>query len=80
MTTSELPDLPIHTISNGDWQRLDSNELSLIISQWNLYMLQRMREYCPVPGGIPVERTEELKLSPSRYLNRYLAGGMTWPS
>ena len=80
MTASELPDLPIHTISNGDWQRLDSNELSLIISQWNLYMLQRMWEYCPVPDGIPAERTEQLNLSLSRYLNRYLAGGMKWPS
>ena len=28
MTTSELPDLPIHTISNGDWQRLDSYDPS----------------------------------------------------
>ena len=70
MTASELLDLLIHAISNEDWRRLERNDPSLVISQWNLKTLQRMREYHPMPGSVPVEKTEELRLSLNRYLNR----------
>lgn len=72
MTASELLDLLIRAISNEDWQRLDRNDPSLVISQWNLKTLQRMRAYRPAPGSVCVEKAEEMKLSLSRYLDRYM--------
>jgi uncharacterized protein (UPF0305 family) len=72
MTTSELLDLLIHSISSEDWQRLDRNDPSLVISRWNLKTLQRLRGYHPAPGTIPVDEAEELRLSLSRYMDRYM--------
>ena len=74
MTTSEFLDLLIHSISNEDWQKLNKSDPSLVISQWNLKTLQRMREYRPVPGDISVEKTEALRRSLSRYLDQYMSG------
>ena len=70
MTTAEFLDLLIHAISSEDWQRLDRGDPSLVISRWNLKTLQRMRQYQPSSGCIPVEKTEALRLSLSEYLNR----------
>lgn len=70
MTTTEFLDLLIHAISSEDWQRLDRGDPSLVISRWNLKTLQRMRQYQPSSGCIPVEKTEALRLSLSEYLNR----------